>query len=129
MKSRWGRIPAAMLAARFLAFAAAAGVPPTAYAASSAAVSVTAQPKAVTAADGTKAQFTVKASGSGLTYRWEYQKPGSTAWITPDSASAKTATLSVSARPAVNGFIYRCVITDSAGRKATTAAAKRTQWF
>ncbi|MBR4170306.1 MAG: leucine-rich repeat protein, partial [Kiritimatiellae bacterium] len=37
---------------------------------------ITTQPSSVTAALGSTATFKVVASGSGLTYKWQYQKPG-----------------------------------------------------
>ena len=41
---------------------------------------ITSQPTSVTASLGSTATFKVVASGSGLSYQWQYQKPGESAW-------------------------------------------------
>jgi len=87
---------------------------------------ITAQPKSVTRTAGETAAFTVAASGTGLTYQWQYKKAGSSTWSNSTSASAKTATLSVDAVEARNGYQYRCMVTDTKGNTVTSAAATLT---
>ena len=87
---------------------------------------ITAQPKSVTKTAGSTAKFTVTAAGTGLTYQWQYQNPGSTSWTNLTSTSAKTATLSISATAARNGYKYRCVITNSLSNSVTSSAATLT---
>ena len=87
---------------------------------------ITKQPVSITAASGTTGKFSVAASGDGLSYRWQYQRPGSSTWTDSSATSGKTATLSVSVREAINGYKYRCIIKDANGKSATSAAAKLT---
>ena len=79
---------------------------------------ITTQPadKSVTA--GTKAKFTVVATGkSTLTYQWQYRKNSSSAWADSGQSGNKTATLSVATTKSLNGYQFRCVVTDGNGRK------------
>ncbi len=82
---------------------------------------ITAQPTDATASVGKTAQFTVAASGVGLTYRWQYYTGSK--WINSGMTGSKTATLSVAATVARNGQQYRCVITDAGGNTCTSDAA------
>ena len=86
---------------------------------------ITTQPKSVTAAAGDSVKFTVKASGSNLTYQWYYKKPSESTWNISSAASAKTATYSVTAKDTYNGYSYRCVVSNSYG-KATSQTATLT---
>ena len=76
---------------------------------------ITTQPKSVTAADGTQTTFTVKASGSGLKYQWQYRTSSSGSWTNSVAASGTTKTLTVNARTALNGYQYRCKVSNAAG--------------
>ena len=49
------------------------------------------QPNSVTANLGENVSFTLKATGTGLTYQWEYLSPGSTVWK-PSPAAGNTVT-------------------------------------
>ncbi len=82
---------------------------------------ITTQPKSVTAAEGSTAKFTVAATGTSLTYQWQYQLPGSSAWADSPATGNKTATLSVPATTDRNGNKYRCIVTNSAGSVYTVA--------
>ncbi len=87
---------------------------------------ITAQPKNVTSPAGKTVKFTVAAEGEGaLTYQWQYSTNGTT-WSKTSSTGSTTATISVSAVNARDGYMYRCVVTDAAGNKATSEAAKLT---
>ena len=76
------------------------------------------QPASATAASGSTVKFSITASGSGLSYQWQYSVDSGTSWdnITNTSYSGvKTATLSVQAITSRNGFRYRCKVTNSSG--------------
>ena len=81
---------------------------------------ITTQPKSVTAADGTQTTFTVKASGTGLSYQWQYRTSSSGSWTNSTAASGKTKTFTVHARTAINGYQYRCKVSNSAGTVYTS---------
>ena len=85
---------------------------------------ITAQPKNATASVGETAQFTVSATGAGLTYQWQFCKGGK--WENSGMTGSKTATISVPATAARNGQQYRCIITDANGNKVISNAAKLT---
>ena len=87
---------------------------------------ITAQPADKTVADGTIAKFTVKAEGDGLKYQWQYRASSSGTWSNTSATGATTATLSVSATTAKNGYQYRCIIKDQYGNSVTSSAATMT---
>ena len=87
---------------------------------------ITTQPKAVSAAVGDTAKFTVAAEGTGLTYQWQYKTASGTTWSAATATGAKTATISVPATAGRNAYQYRCVVTDKNGKTATSSAAKLT---
>ncbi|MBR0509690.1 MAG: chitobiase/beta-hexosaminidase C-terminal domain-containing protein [Clostridia bacterium] len=82
------------------------------------AVSITQHPAAVTAAPGTTATFTVKATGVGLTYQWRFRNNKDSAWINCTWTGYNTDTIKASATAATNGRQYQCVVTDAGGNKA-----------
>ena len=84
---------------------------------------ITTQPKAQTAAAGSKVTFKVVASGTGLTYQWQYKTAGSTTW--KNKTGATSASYTVTAKESFNGIQYRCVVSN-AGGKVTSNAAKLT---
>ena len=86
------------------------------------------QPKAATVANGATATFSVTASGTGLTYQWQYSKDNGTTWKT---WSGKTSSsVSVKASATNNGTLYRVAVTNdegttySAGVKLTVSGVK-----
>ena len=79
---------------------------------------ITTQPANKTVSAGTTAKFTVKATGAGLTYQWQYYTGSK--WVNSGMTGSQTATLEVPATTARNGQQYRCVITDANGSKTTT---------
>ncbi len=89
------------------------------------ALAITSQPASVTAAVGAKATFTVKASGTGLTYQWQYKNANATTWSNSGIAAAKTATFSftVGTDKTLNGRQYRCVVKDASGAVIESNAA------
>ena len=76
------------------------------------------QPTSKTVTAGNTAKFTVSATGSSLTYQWQYKT--SSGWKNTTLTGAKTNTLSVKGTTARNGMKYRCKITDSAGNVVYT---------
>ena len=87
------------------------------------AVTIGTQPKSTEATVGTTVRFTVSASGSGtLTYQWQTLAPNATSWKDSVSASAKTATLSVTVQSGHNGYQFRCIVKDAAGGTQTSSA-------
>lgn len=89
---------------------------------------ITAQPKAVSVAEGAKATFKVAASGTGLKYQWQW-KSGSRDWANTTLSGYNTNTLSFTAQAAHSGRQYRCVVTDANGKKAESSGAKLTVSF
>ncbi len=76
----------------------------------------TTNPKSVYAAAGSTAKFTVAATGKApLSYQWQSRKDASSAWTNSGQQGAKTATLSVAATNGLNGWQFRCVVTDENG--------------
>ena len=84
---------------------------------------ITTQPKAQTAAAGATATFKVVASGTGLTYQWQYKTASSSTW--KDKSGATKASYTVTAKESYNGIQYRCVVSN-AGGSVTSSAAKLT---
>ena len=83
---------------------------------------ITAQPANKTAAVGDSVKFTVAASGTGLTYQWQFKAPGTSTWYDSSMTGAKTKTLTVEATAARNGQQYRCRVTNEAGTTTSSAA-------
>ena len=84
---------------------------------------ITTQPKSVSQNVGTTAKYTVAATGTGLTYQWQYN--GGTGWKNCTMTGYNTATLSVPVTAARNGYKYRCVVSNASG-SVTSSAAKLT---
>ena len=83
---------------------------------------ITTQPKDVNAKEDATAKFTVAASGSGLSYQWQYRTSSTGTWKASTLTGAKTAALSVKAAKNRDGYQYRCKITNSGGTVYTKAA-------
>ena len=84
---------------------------------------ISSQPKNTSVACGNTAKFTVTASGNGtLKYQWQSRKNASSAWSNSGQTGAKTATLSVNTKESLNGWQFRCIVTDSLGETASTPA-------
>ena len=84
---------------------------------------ITAQPANQTVLTGTSAKFTVKATGDGLKYQWQYKTASGTAWANTAVTGSTTATLTIAAVASKNGNQYRCIVTDQYGNKLTTTTA------
>ena len=81
------------------------------------------QPVSYEGAAGETAVFEVKASGTDLTYQWQYCNANSNVWRTSSMKGNGTSTLSVPVTAARDGQKYRCVITSGTGRVVTTETA------
>lgn len=84
---------------------------------------ITAQPEDFTGAAGETAQFTVKATGTELTYQWQYCNATSNIWRNSSMEGHDTDTISVTAASYRDGQKYRCIITSEDGRSITTETA------
>jgi len=78
------------------------------------------QPVNTTSAAGKSAFFKVVATGTGLSYQWQYKDAGGS-WTNSGYSSAKTATLTFTAAADMNGRQYRCKVTNSAGTTISNA--------
>ena len=84
---------------------------------------VSTQPAAATFGAGKTAKFTVKATGGTLRYQWQVSKDGGRTWkkVSTVYPSAKTRTLTFPASKKMNGYRYRCVISNQAAKVITRA--------
>jgi len=82
---------------------------------------ITTQPSNATVTEGNKATFKVVASGTGLSYQWQYKDEGGS-WTNSGYSSAKTATLTFTATAEMSGRQYRCKVTNSAGTTTSSTA-------
>ena len=90
-------------------------------------IKITAQPSDATGKIGATVQFSVKATGDGLSYQWYYSKPTDysygVSWTGINRESAKTDTLSVTVKEYHEGYLYKCEVKDSAGTYRFTEPA------
>ena len=85
--------------------------------------SIQTQPAAVQTAAGKTVSFTVKASGYAMTYQWQKSMDSGVTWSDCTYAGATTANFSFTATELLNGWFYRCLVTNPTG--TTTSAAAR----
>ena len=88
------------------------------------AVTITSQPNDVSAALGETVTLTVKATEENLTYRWQWRTAGGTVWKNCTSAGSDTDTFTFIMKAALDGRLYRCVITDGNGGTAASDEAE-----
>ena len=81
-------------------------------------LSIVRQPENYTGVVGEKATYSVIATGTDLSYQWQYKKDGQ--WVNLSGNAALTANYAITIKDSLNGRCYRCVITDSNGATATT---------
>jgi NPCBM/NEW2 domain./Immunoglobulin I-set domain. len=79
------------------------------------------QPTDKTVIVGSQATFTVKATGSGLSYQWQYSSTGTT-WKNSGASGNKTSTLKITASESNNKVKYRCVVKSGTLSTVTRAA-------
>ena len=83
---------------------------------------VTTQPQSITTSADTTVKFSVKATGSDLSYQWQYRTSSTGSWNTSTMTGCKTATMTVKATAARDGYQYRCKVSNSLGTVYTNAA-------
>ena len=83
-------------------------------------LAITENPKNYTGKIGETAEFTVKATGEGLTYKWEYSNANSTKWYASSMEGSQTDTVKVPVQKYRDGQKYRCTVTDKKGNTVTT---------
>jgi len=87
-------------------------------------LSFKAHPVETFAANGATATFTVQTSvEGGFTYQWQYSSNGGETWTNTAMAGYNTATLTVDATNARNGYLYRCELTGSKNSKIQSKPA------
>ena len=64
------------------------------------------------------------ASGSGLTYKWEYSDTDGLYWWDSSAQGAATDTLRIAYASGRVGYLYRCIITDAGGNTVTSRPAE-----
>lgn len=79
------------------------------------------QPQNVSVKAGEQATFTVKATGTDLTYQWQINRNNGKGFIDITGADKASYTTGV-ADMLCNGYKYQCVISNSAGSVTTNAA-------
>ena len=85
-----------------------------------AAPKITTQPSNASVALGKTATFKVVATGSNLSYQWQYKRAGASSWT--DWSGKTSATLTVTAASNNNGCQYRCLVSNPLGTKTSNAA-------
>ena len=83
--------------------------------------SITDEPEHRTVAEGATATFTVTATGDSLTYQWQQRADNGATWTDIDGATASGYTIAA-ATTEMDGYQYRCVVTNSAGSVESAAA-------
>ena len=86
-------------------------------------MTITAQPTDQTAQAGADAAFSLRASGNGLSYRWQRLDSRTGAWT--DCGDRSTLTLQGLAKTD-NGAQFRCIVTDGNGKSITSDIATLT---
>lgn len=84
---------------------------------------ITQHPQSVTAAYGTKAKFTVAATGDGVKYQWYYKNAGDTEWK-KSSCTSKTYYQTLNA--SVDGRKLKCVVSDAYSDSEPVASKEAT---
>jgi len=82
----------------------------------------TAQPTDVRTSAGENVTFSVETNAAVVAYQWQYSKDG-VKWTNTSMTGYNTATLTVAATDARDGYQYRCVITGAKNSKLTSKAA------
>ena len=86
-------------------------------------LTILAQPKNVSVTTGTTAEFSVDVLGNGYTYQWQSRKDSSSPWAASAQKGATTNRLEVSTTPGLNGWQFRCVVTQSKNEQVITDIA------
>ena len=78
------------------------------------------QPASVKTANGNTATFKITATGSSLTYQWQYSADNGNTWKNTSFAS-NSATVSMKAISARNGLLFHCVVKNAVGTAVSNA--------
>ena len=84
------------------------------FTAKSAPLTITKQPVSASVNEGTVADFSLTATGTKLTYLWQYKKKGATSWT--DWSTKTTAAITVAYDKSRDGMSLRCKLTDGNGK-------------
>ncbi len=84
--------------------------------------SITSQPASVSTMIGKTVNFKVSASGSGLSYQWQYRNSASDSWKNSTMACAKTNTFTFTAAESHSGHQYRCLVSNGKGTVTSNTA-------
>jgi len=84
---------------------------------------ITTQPASLYLPVDDSAAFSVAATGDSITYQWQSSADGTT-WS--DISGETGATLTVTVAAGLDGYYYRCVLTDGNGATLTSSAATLT---
>ena len=79
-------------------------------------LSIIRQPVSCKQIAGAKVHFSLEAEGEGLTYQWQFRKPGSSTWANAGYYNAKTENLTFVQNEGRSKNTYRCVVTDAYGK-------------
>lgn len=88
---------------------------------------VLSNPVDATVTEGNNAYFSVNASGTNLSYQWQYKTVANNdTWHNSTIGITNTPVLEIKGTAQRNGYMYRCLITKSNGTKTYSSAAKLT---
>jgi hypothetical protein len=85
-------------------------------------LAITTQPVDFEGSIGDAVSFTVVASGSGLSYQWQYSKDDGATWGNSGLPGNKTDTLTTEFTAARLVYKFRCLVSDSAGNSVASNA-------
>lgn len=92
--------------------------------------SINSHPLNVNVCLGNTANFFLSASGTGLTYQWQYRSTSTGTWVNCSNGSAysgsTTSSLQVLNVSNLNGYQYRCLVTNSNACSVSSNAATLT---
>ena len=83
-------------------------------------------PRGVTAEEGEQAVFTVRTSDPACTFLWQVSTDGGANWSDCTDEGSAAASLRVTAKAEMDGWLYRCIVTDSSGTVTVTEGARLT---
>ena len=82
---------------------------------------ITTQPASKTVQEGKKVTFKVKAKGENLKYQWYYRTSATGTWKKVTSKGT-SASLTITVKAKQNGYQYRCLVKNAAGKVYSKAA-------
>ena len=84
-------------------------------------ISISTHPASIAVKQGATASFNVSASGYAPTYQWQYRTNSSGSWSNISGATSASYTTAATTS-AMNGYQYRCVITNNGGSVTSNAS-------